>query len=114
SVWRSRPSCSTLSACHARVAERQTRCLQVAVSLWAWGFKSPLAHRWRPRPIGRGLRAAPPCMPAGRPCDACWSDVSTGSTVDEIVDNFVNSPETRANVPFEGGPGLKEEPNEPT
>src|SRR6476620_2306705 len=29
---------------HAQVAERQTRCLQVAVSLWAWGFKSPLAH----------------------------------------------------------------------
>ena len=26
------------------MAERQTRCLQVAVSLRAWGFKSPLAH----------------------------------------------------------------------
>ncbi len=28
---------------HARVAERQTRCLQVAVSLWAWG-SNPLSH----------------------------------------------------------------------
>ena len=31
---------------YAQVAERQTRCLQVAVSLRAWGFKSPLAHQW--------------------------------------------------------------------
>src|SRR5699024_1424901 len=29
---------------HARVAEWQTRCLQVAVSARAWGFKSPLSH----------------------------------------------------------------------
>jgi hypothetical protein len=28
----------------ARVAERQTRWLQVPVSERAWGFKSPLAH----------------------------------------------------------------------
>lgn len=30
--------------CGARVAERQTRWLQVPVSERAWGFKSPLAH----------------------------------------------------------------------
>ena len=30
---------------HARVAERQTRWLQVPVSERAWGFKSPLAHQ---------------------------------------------------------------------
>jgi hypothetical protein len=29
---------------HARVAEWQTRWLQVPVSERAWGFKSPLAH----------------------------------------------------------------------
>ena len=31
------------------MAERQTRWLQVPVSERAWGFKSPLAHRERPR-----------------------------------------------------------------
>jgi hypothetical protein len=41
---------SSLTMCErARVAERQTRWLQVPVSERAWGFKSPLAHRWRPR-----------------------------------------------------------------
>jgi hypothetical protein len=35
----------------ARVAERQTRWLQVPVSERAWGFKSPLAHALGPREI---------------------------------------------------------------
>jgi hypothetical protein len=35
----------------ARVAERQTRWLQVPVSERAWGFKSPLAHASGPREI---------------------------------------------------------------
>jgi hypothetical protein len=35
----------------ARVAERQTRWLQVPVSERAWGFKSPLAHAEEPREI---------------------------------------------------------------
>src|SRR3954453_9985894 len=35
----------------ARVAERQTRWLQVPVSERAWGFKSPLAHASEPREI---------------------------------------------------------------
>src|SRR5829696_5852838 len=34
----------------ARVAERQTRWLQVPVSARTWGFKSPLAHQYVPRP----------------------------------------------------------------
>jgi hypothetical protein len=34
----------------ARVAERQTRWLQVPVSARTWGFKSPLAHQYDPRP----------------------------------------------------------------
>ena len=39
----------------ARVAERQTRWLQVPVSERAWGFKSPLAHVMKITPvIGRG------------------------------------------------------------
>ena len=33
----------------ARVAERQTRWLQVPVSARTWGFKSPLAHQYDPR-----------------------------------------------------------------
>ena len=36
-------------AIRARVAERQTRWLQVPVSERAWGFKSPLAHQYDPR-----------------------------------------------------------------
>ena len=41
---------SSITLCErARVAEWQTRWLQVPVSERAWGFKSPLAHRWRPR-----------------------------------------------------------------
>jgi hypothetical protein len=40
---------SSLTLCErARVAERQTRWLQVPVSERAWGFKSPLAHHRRP------------------------------------------------------------------
>src|SRR5215204_7705677 len=38
------------SAVQARVAERQTRWLQVPVSARTWGFKSPLAHQYEPRP----------------------------------------------------------------
>ena len=56
---------------HARVAERQTRCLQVAVSLRAWGFKSPLSHpdvpastRLRPdEQSGRSLVVSGPSIP---------------------------------------------------
>ena len=33
-----------ISTDRARVAERQTRWLQVPVSARTWGFKSPLAH----------------------------------------------------------------------
>lgn len=33
--------------CHGRVAEWQTRWLQVPVSLGTWGFKSPFAHSER-------------------------------------------------------------------
>ena len=39
-----------ISADRARVAERQTRWLQVPVSARTWGFKSPLAHQYEPRP----------------------------------------------------------------
>ncbi len=35
----------------ARVAERQTRWLQVPVSERAWGFKSPLAHVMKITPV---------------------------------------------------------------
>jgi hypothetical protein len=35
---------TALTATRARVAERQTRWLQVPVSARTWGFKSPLAH----------------------------------------------------------------------
>ena len=56
------PSYSTLCE-RARVAERQTRWLQVPVSERAWGFKSPLAHRWRPESLqvrGPGRFFLPP------------------------------------------------------
>ncbi len=56
------PSYSTLCE-RARVAERQTRWLQVPVSERAWGFKSPLAHRWRPESLqvrGPGRFSLPP------------------------------------------------------
>jgi hypothetical protein len=33
------------SGCHGRVAEWQTRWLQVPVSFGTWGFKSPFAHQ---------------------------------------------------------------------
>ena len=47
--WSSGRSC-------ARVAERQTRWLQVPVSERAWGFKSPLAHAIGRAPVfGPGL-----------------------------------------------------------
>ena len=46
--------CSWKRSC-ARVAERQTRWLQVPVSERAWGFKSPLAHAHKePRSSDRG------------------------------------------------------------
>src|SRR5215207_11509432 len=44
SRWIARPR-----AVGARVAERQTRWLQVPVSARTWGFKSPLAHQYHPR-----------------------------------------------------------------
>lgn len=45
----------------ARVAERQTRWLQVPVSERVWGFKSPLAHAIEsPRSMDRGLFCCPP------------------------------------------------------
>src|SRR5918995_1779731 len=43
-IGRARQGWGSLSPLLARVAERQTRCVQVAVSERAWGFKSPLAH----------------------------------------------------------------------
>ncbi|GAW47899.1 Ph-response regulator protein palh rim21 [Nocardioides sp. PD653] len=43
-VWDKPARWDTVSPLHARVAERQTRWLQVPVSERAWGFKSPLAH----------------------------------------------------------------------
>ena len=86
-VWRNPVSYSTLSPCHARVAEWQTRWLQVPVSERAWGFKSPLAHRggefpttpagWpdesrtpgrchvRPSSTGRSATASPSSAEAG-------------------------------------------------
>src|SRR5215207_8077442 len=39
----------------ARVAERQTRWLQVPVSARTWGFKSPLAHHVMSQDIGDTL-----------------------------------------------------------
>src|SRR6476619_5665655 len=38
-----------ISPDRARVAERQTRWLQVPVSARTWGFKSPLAHQYEHR-----------------------------------------------------------------
>ena len=62
---------------NARVAERQTRWLQVPVSERAWGFKSPLAHVFEKSPARtkcscRGFfwpRALPPlsAMPGNPP-----------------------------------------------
>ena len=43
-VWGKPERWDNLGPLHARVAERQTRWLQVPVSERAWGFKSPLAH----------------------------------------------------------------------
>src|SRR6476620_9879687 len=44
----------------ARVAERQTRWLQVPVSERAWGFKSPLAHASEtPQSLDRGVSFCP-------------------------------------------------------
>ena len=37
---------ASTDANRARVAERQTRWLQVPVSARTWGFKSPLAHQY--------------------------------------------------------------------
>ena len=52
---------------YAQVAERQTRCLQVAVSLRAWGFKSPLAHSWDvPECRGHLFPKVPGQRPSGR------------------------------------------------
>src|SRR4051794_2789495 len=51
-VWRSWGAYATIGRSHARVAERQTRCVQVAVSERAWGFKSPLAHASQGNPPG--------------------------------------------------------------
>src|ERR1035437_9320414 len=61
-VWISGRSSPTLCE-RARVAEWQTRWLQVPVSERAWGFKSPLAHPWRPRFVqvtGLGRFVIPP------------------------------------------------------
>ena len=45
------------SRCHGRVAEWQTRWLQVPVSFGTWGFKSPFAHQERFYELqGRRLR----------------------------------------------------------
>jgi hypothetical protein len=54
--WRPSP-CATLcvlSDGHARVAEWQTRWLQVPVLARVWGFKSPLAHMQNPAPSEPG------------------------------------------------------------
>ena len=73
--WSEGPSPSD----RARVAERQTRWLQVPVSARAWGFKSPLAHHLRTGPSGpvlvlsrRGVprRGRPLRGPAVRASDA--------------------------------------------
>lgn len=50
-IWRQARVYGTLDQFQAQVAERQTRCVQVAVSERAWGFKSPLAHVGRFREI---------------------------------------------------------------
>src|SRR6185436_10506853 len=59
---------SSLTLCErARVAEWQTRWLQVPVSERAWGFKSPLAHKLSclcrtqetPGPSGSGVSPCP-------------------------------------------------------
>src|SRR4051794_19509769 len=55
-VWGKPGRWDSLGPLHARVAERQTRWLQVPVSERAWGVKSPLAHvRLAPGPRIRGF-----------------------------------------------------------
>src|SRR3954453_5290513 len=61
-VWRTKGAYATIGRSHARVAERQTRCVQVAVSERAWGFKSPLAHPAKMVPTG--LWSGPSCFGA--------------------------------------------------
>ena len=64
----------SLSSLLARVAERQTRWLQVPVSERAWGFKSPLAHQHRRPRITPGPFVTSPlppirtCVPRERVC----------------------------------------------
>ena len=49
--------CYCILRCHGRVAEWQTRWLQVPVSFGTWGFKSPFAHHERFYELqGRRLR----------------------------------------------------------
>ena len=49
--------CYCIPRCHGRVAEWQTRWLQVPVSFGTWGFKSPFAHHERFYELqGRRLR----------------------------------------------------------
>jgi hypothetical protein len=43
-VWADGPTGDTVSRSFGRVAEWQTRWLQVPVSFGTWGFKSPFAH----------------------------------------------------------------------
>src|SRR5215217_3170032 len=51
-------------AVRARVAERQTRWLQVPVSARTWGFKSPLAHGVSPSQTGIHGRLGMPLLTA--------------------------------------------------
>ena len=46
SVWTRRAFSPRGPHDHAEVAERQTRCVQGAVSARAWGFKSPPRHQY--------------------------------------------------------------------
>ena len=44
------------STAQAEVAEWQTRYVQGVVSLWAWGFKSPLRHQ---APVAQWIERSP-------------------------------------------------------
>ena len=70
---------------YAQVAERQTRCLQVAVSLRAWGFKSPLAHsRLVNESAGKDGRNSRSGHPAGSFCVWCRADVAPALGQDAV------------------------------
>ena len=71
SVWLSGRSSPTLCE-RARVAEWQTRWLQVPVSERAWGFKSPLAHReWGVSPTKNGVSSLTAGHAVSSPERAC-------------------------------------------